>query len=222
MSSSMNFEFDMITTRGGDSGKSSLFGGERRIKSDPVFTVLGNLDELTSGLGICRSAINISRASRSLGMDSRRKDSPGADSHGNDMAADIRSIQQELQNIAALIATPVSSLNTIKPLGKTDSEWESFLREKLNELERTESRYIAHITITDFIIPGDTEVSARFDLARTVCRRAERSLVSYIQMLPTEYYRRAQNYLNRLSDCLFVMARYFEQNFSADSSGAQG
>ena len=199
----MTIEFNMITTRGGDRGKSSLLGGERRLKSDPVFAILGDLDELASCLGLCRTAL---RAAAILAKPSQ------LDTKATAMATEIRTIQQELQNISALIATPVSSLNTIKTLGRTDTEWTRYLGQQLEALEQMESRYLEHIELSGFIIPGDNEISARLDVARTVCRRLERGMVTYVQGLLTDYYRLTQNYLNRLSDCLFVMARYVDQN----------
>lgn len=199
----MSIDFTMITTRGGDSGKSSLFGGERRLKSEPIFAVLGELDELTSALGLCRSALNtiISHTSSQT--------PPEAISR---MSAEVRDIQQDLQNILSLMATPVSDLNTIKPLGRTDEGWTSYLRSLLENLEEREARYMENIQLSGFIIPGDLESSARIDFARAICRRAERTVIIYIQSLPTDYYRLVQNYLNRLSDYLFVIARYLEQN----------
>jgi cob(I)alamin adenosyltransferase len=189
----MAMEFDMITTRGGDGGKSGLFGGERRFKSEQVFSVLGDIDELVSFLGMVRTLARDPAFARDA-----------ADT-------ELREIQKALQDISAVIATPVSSINKIKPLGKTDEQWTSYLVKLLDRLEEIEKSYIGAISLNGFIIPGSNELSARFDVARTICRRAERQMVDYIRNLSTDYLRLAQNYLNRLSDCLFVYARHIEQ-----------
>ncbi len=190
----MSVDFEMITTRGGDGGKSGLFGGERRFKYEPVFSVLGDIDELVSFMGLARCALSADSAEEKT------------------MARELHNIQKELQNISAVIATPVSGINTIKPLGKNETAWVTHLQHALESLEKIEKRYMQHISLDGFIIPGSSEVCARLDVCRTVCRRAERQMVSYIKNLATEYLRLAHNYLNRLSDCLFVYARYIEQN----------
>jgi cob(I)alamin adenosyltransferase len=190
----VSIDFEMITTRGGDSGKSGLFGGERRYKSEQVFAVLGDIDELVSMLGMVRTEA--------------RSRQPAEEQ----MDRELYEIQQALQNISALIATPVSNLNKIKPLGKTDKQWTSYLTKLLERLEGIEKSYIGEIKLDGFIIPGSNELSARLDVSRTICRRAERQVVGYIQNLSTDYLRLCQNYLNRLSDCLFVYGRHVEQN----------
>lgn len=198
----MKIEFEMITTRGGDGGKSSLFGGERREKSDPVFAVLGDIDELVSQLGVVRPELRSPRSG----------DPAVARTVAARLDGQILSIQKELQNISAVIATPVNAINKIKPLGKNEKQWISYLTSLIDGLEKVEMEYIGNIELDGFIIPGSNELCARLDLSRAVCRRAERQLVNYVQRLPAEYLRLAQNYVNRLSDALFVFARYLEQN----------
>lgn len=207
----MAIDFSMITTRGGDTGKSSLFGGERRFKSEPVFAVLGDIDELVSVIGLARASLTASAEQESGDRGLRGSERNIRHLH-HDMKDRIREIQKELQNISALIATPLSGLNKIRPLGKDESAWVEYLNEILDGLETSEEQYMAHIRLDGFIIPGDEEQSARLDVARTVCRRVERQFISFMQSLSTEYYRLVQNYINRLSDLLFILGRFIEQN----------
>lgn len=217
----MAIDFSMITTRGGDTGKSSLFGGERRYKSEPVFTILGEIDELVSVIGMARAAmaepgeqgfpVPPDREQPRRGKPDGERPRDTLRLHG-ELKSRVREIQKELQNISALIATPLSGINKIRPLNKDEHAWVDYLHEIISGLETSEERYIAHIRLDGFIIPGDDERSARLDVARTVCRRVERHVISFMQNLSTEYYRLVQNYINRLSDLLFILARFIEQN----------
>ncbi len=94
--------------------------------------------------------------------------------------------------------------------GRLDGHFD--LAGRLSELESHIQDLLARTEIpAAFVNPGACESSARLDLARTVCRRAERSLVTLIRERGRVDLALAQNFVNRLSDYLFVLARHVEQ-----------
>ena len=184
-------EFSQITTRGGDSGESTLFNGERRSKDDPLFHLLGDLDELTSSLGVAVAGL--------------RKFSPLSE---NDKRMirwlhHIDQIQADLIILSGMVANPDNrSKLKIKPLNeKSTGKLEIFQKEMMETTEFP----------PEFIHPGKTLYSAWIDVSRTVCRKCERQIVSLIRNDVMNHLIPCQVYLNRLSDMLFVSARYWEQ-----------
>lgn len=186
--SKKTLDFDMVTTKGGDGGKTALYSGEFIFKNDIHFTVLGEVDELSSNLGLLRHA--------DLEPDSRRN---------------LRVVQQCLYRLMSVVATQpqnrelYSSLQAIQEADIVQLEhWQKHL------LDSTEIQ-------SGFVIPGDGSLaSAQLDVARTVARRCERSMVDFIvregsrqENAPDLYL--CQRYLNRLSDYLFVLARHADQ-----------
>jgi cob(I)alamin adenosyltransferase len=183
------FEFEKVTTRGGDRGMTSLYNGERLAKDDPVFELLGDLDELNSWLGMVRASL----PERESGT--------------------IRTVQQRLLVIGSEVATPKNDplYREIPHLGEAD----------LEALELAERELLDRTTIAPrFILPGDSPESALADLARTVCRRAERKMVSHIRSRGAVHLASGQVYLNRLSDFLFVLARSLAESRKEKDRGA--
>ena len=179
-------DFDAVTTRAGDSGRSGAYSGEQLAKDDPLFEFLGTLDELNSWLGLIKAAVR-------HGLEVGFQDALSSDRH-------IDAVQRNLHRIAAQTATsPQSELyKALDPLTAAD----------LSALEGQEKALISATKIDeDFIVPGGTRLGATIDIARTVCRRAERRYVTWLQGrdLPIPL-----KYLNRLSDYLFVLARTYE------------
>ena len=68
--------------------------------------------------------------------------------------------------------------------------------------------------LTNFILPGGNETIAQVQIARAVCRRAERTLIHWVLSENKENYQIAIAFLNRLSDYLFMLSRYLHQEFS--------
>jgi cob(I)alamin adenosyltransferase len=175
------YEFSQITTRGGDTGESSLADGERRRKDDLYFETLGALDELVSYLGVVRS-----------GMDRKNADV-------------LSEIQKTLQNIAGMVAVPRRSelFEAAPKIGK----------EEVKKLEKEEERLMKKTTIpSEFIRPGKTSLSSHIHVARTICRRTERRIVTCIRERGLSHLIPAQNYLNRLADYLFILAVWKEKH----------
>lgn len=110
----------------------------------------------------------------------------------------LRRVQAELFVIGSQLATPEGSPHR-SSLPELDEQMIGRLE---SEIDRTETALPA---LRNFILPGGSETAARLHLARTVCRRAERLIVAYAgeHRAPT----RVIEYLNRLSDWLFVQAR---------------
>ena len=179
-------DFDMVTTKGGDRGESSLADGERRVKDDPLFEAMGDVDELSSFLGLVRVESSLTRTI--------------------DM---VHQIQEDLLRVGAEIAAPPHSKmrERIHSLVDEDIErlesWESEL------LRTTEIKPV-------FILPGDSRASAYLDVARAVARRSERGVVSCIRGIGRSDLAMVQRYLNRLSDLLFIMARAESSGASAE------
>jgi cob(I)alamin adenosyltransferase len=171
---------DRVYTRGGDQGETSLIGGERVSKADPRLECYGTVDELNATLGLVRVALASSAA-------------------GPHLLPIIARVQNELFNLGAELAAPAP--------------------ERRAKLPRIEQRHIDALerdidavnddlpALTSFVLPGGGAASASFHLARTVCRRAERLVVALARTediggtLPIQY-------LNRLSDALFVWGRW--------------
>ncbi len=113
---------------------------------------------------------------------------------------EIKVIQRTLQDINSLIATSVEEKRIyLTQIKQRDIEY----------LEEIESKYLktSHIT-HEFVLPGsESKLSAFLDLARTVTRRSERRLVTFIDTYNREDLSLCLVYLNRLSDLLFIMAR---------------
>jgi cob(I)alamin adenosyltransferase len=175
------YDFDLVTTKGGDTGETSLYDGSRRRKDDILFNTVGDIDELSSWLGVVRSHIK----------------------HRQSIMF-IKRVQGDLIKIGAMIATPVHS-----------SQWktlELIVENDVAEIERIENIVLNKTKIElKFILPGRTAESSWIDVARTVCRRAERNIISCIRDRHMTQLYECQKYLNRLSDYLFILARWTEQ-----------
>ncbi len=171
-----------IYTGSGDKGKTSLFSGERVDKFNKRVEAYGAIDELNSILGVLASYISEPNA----GMISR-----------------IRTIQADLMAIGALLAaTPGSRI--FKSLAGIPLEKIKWLEKNIDEMNEQLS------SLKGFILPGGHISASWAHVARAVCRRAERRMLG-IPPGPNELSKDMENafvYINRLSDYLFVMARY--------------
>jgi len=165
-----------IYTKTGDEGETSLFGGMRVPKDDSRVRAYGDVDELNAALGL---AMALEPADSALA-----------------------SIQRDLFTIGAELATPDPA-----KLGKAVNRSGAAIGgSDVAALEDLIDQHEAQLTpLKNFILPGGTPKAAAFHLARTICRRAERSVVtlSHHQKINPAMV----HYLNRLSDLLFVMAR---------------
>jgi len=166
-----------IYTKTGDSGETSLFGGGRVPKSHPRVRAYGDVDELSSALGVVR-------ATEPRDLEDRL----------------LESVQRNLFAIGGHLATP-NPEKVALALAKADLS-----HDQVDELEATIDRATEELPpLTAFILPAGTPKAAALHLARTICRRAERSVVQLSQESPVpELF---LEYLNRLSDALFVLAR---------------
>jgi cob(I)alamin adenosyltransferase len=171
---------DRVYTKAGDKGETSLIGGERVSKADPRLDCYGTIDEVNAVIGLVIEALAESAA-------------------GPHLTPIMRRVQNELFNLGCELATPDA--------------------ERRAKLPRIEGRHVQALerdidavndelpALSSFVLPGGGWASAYFHLARTVCRRAERLVVGLSEAeeiggeLPVQY-------LNRLSDALFVWGRW--------------
>lgn len=166
-----------VYTRTGDDGTTALATGERVPKDSPRVQVCGTVDELNSHLGVVLAA------------------HPGAR-----LGAELRRIQNELFHLGAELATPRSP-KQMAARGPVIEEHHVLALERLMDALSE-----ALSPLENFVLPGGTTAAAQLHVARAVCRRAERELVSLAGVAAVGGP--ALRYLNRLSDALFVMARF--------------
>lgn len=111
-------------------------------------------------------------------------------------------VQSELFDVGAELSTPDAKARDMERIGD----------ENISELERAIDRFDAELEpLKQFILPAGADVSARLHFARTVCRRAERRVVSLRKVHEANIREEILIYLNRLSDLLFVLARWVNQ-----------
>lgn len=172
-----------IYTRTGDSGSTGLWGGARTSKDDPRVAAYGEADELNSVLGLARASLPAAAWARSL---DRR----------------LARVQEELFVIGALLASTPEGLKRLEAPFDRGVEPSSVVR-----LEGEIDGMTAELKpLRRFVLPGGGSPGAWLHLARTVCRRAERTAVALARReAPPEGL---LAYLNRLSDWLFTAARW--------------
>jgi cob(I)alamin adenosyltransferase len=165
-----------VYTRTGDDGTTALTGGERLAKDAPRIAAYGTVDELSSAIGLAVAA----------GLAPR-------------LHAALSSIQNELFHLGSDLAMTEED-KAKRPVPVIESR-------HVEALERLMDELTAELgPLDNFILPGGAPGAAALHLARTICRRAERLLVTLARAEPVGPF--ALPYLNRLSDALFVMARY--------------
>jgi cob(I)alamin adenosyltransferase len=183
-----------IYTRAGDRGDTALSTGERARKSHPRVAAYGSVDEANACIGLARQ--------HSAG-------DPVLD-------AMLRRVQNELFDLGADLSTPARGVRPgVAALRITEAQVERLEREidHLNaELE----------PLNSFVLPGGTPAAAALHLARTVCRRAERDAVALAEHPGEDVSHPALKYLNRLSDLLFVAARWANDKGRSDVLWAPG
>lgn len=166
-----------IYTKTGDDGDTGLFGGGRVPKDHPRVVAYGDVDELNAVIGMARSVEMMPRIDEVLAP-----------------------VQRDLFSLGALLATP--DLEKMK---------EQLVKARISDariaqLEQTIDDGEAELEpLKAFILPGGTQKAAALHVARTVCRRAERSVITLQK--DVEVPQIVIVYLNRLSDLLFVLAR---------------
>ncbi len=178
-----NLSLHRIYTRSGDAGDTRLVNGRRVRKDDPKVEAYGTVDELIALVGRARESL---RATKS--------DDVALAPLGDTLLR----VQHELFNLGSEIATDPGSLGPQQP------------RTVVAQVERLEAEIDAINAdlrpLKSFVLPGGSALNADLHVCRTVCRRAERALVSLAASesgldLPLRY-------LNRLSDALFVWSRW--------------
>ena len=180
-------KLDKIYTRGGDGGETSLATGARRRKDDIRVEAFGVIDETNAAIGVARLSIEARDASL------------------DDMLARI---QNELFDLGAELATPPDPKKPLDPAMRlviTPAQVER-LENDIDALNATLS------PLKSFVLPGGTPAAAHLHVARTVCRRAERVMVSLGETKGEELSPTAFAYVNRLSDFLFVASRYVNRD----------
>jgi cob(I)alamin adenosyltransferase len=175
-----------IYTRRGDSGQTSLAGGQRVAKDALRIECYGTVDELNAAVG---------SACVQASLDARTQE----------LSSILLRVQHELFNLGSILATipedvgPQQPRVTAADIAQLESEIDA-MNDSLPPLR-------------SFVLPGGTEINARLHLARTVCRRAERLTVALSRQESVSG--EAVQYLNRLSDALFVWSRWVNHKLGA-------
>ena len=183
-----------VATRRGDDGTTGLLYGEERVPKDDVRTeACGTIDEAVAALGLARAEL-ILEAQR------------GALPRVIDGLADtILHIQRELFAAGAEVATASGAADRQRP-GET-----RVTAEMVHGLDELLARMEDCVPLPrEFVVPGETRLSAALEVARTVVRRAERRTVAVRRAQPVSDDHLIA-YLNRLADLLWVLARAAEQ-----------
>lgn len=190
----MGKRLTQIATRTGDDGTTGLGDGSRTDKDSLRITVLGDIDELNSVIGLLRTEAIPAEIDKALS-----------------------DIQHDLFDLGGELSIPGYTMLGPTQVARLD-EW---LEEYNAGLPR----------LAEFILPGGSRAAALAHLARTVCRRSERALVALARTEPVQDA--ARQYVNRLSDLLFVLSRVlnrhaggqdvqWQQRKNADSSAQAG
>jgi cob(I)alamin adenosyltransferase len=167
-----------IYTKTGDDGTTALGDMSRVRKTDPRVAAYADCDETNAALGVALALGALTE----------------------DVAAVIRTIQNDLFDVGADLCTPVRPDPTYPPLRVEDGY--------VTRLENWCDRFNAELPKLDsFILPGGTPGAALLHQARVLARRAERSAWALYEADPGTTNRTALLYLNRLSDLLFILAR---------------
>jgi cob(I)alamin adenosyltransferase len=184
-----------IATKTGDSGETSLMYGRRVPKDDPRVDVTGCIDELNAALGLARVTV-----SDSFVMEQ------------------IFAAQKELIIVMGELATAPDDLAryTKDGFSLTSPEMVDRLTAVIDDLEKDK---LLHFK--GWAIPGSTLDSAALDLARTICRRAERRVATLARETKA-FNQEILRYLNRLSDLCWLLERYTEKNFRTKSDNSEG
>ena len=174
-----------IYTKTGDKGTTSLYGGTKVDKDNLRIETYGTIDELNSYIGLIRSyPVNLL------------------------LMEELIIIQKDLFNIGAELATPADKLMLAngKPRLKVMISEEQIrqLEEWIDDMDETLE------AMTHFILPGGNQASSHTHVARCICRRAERLIVSLSKQ--EEIRPELFKYINRLSDYLFTAARKIAKN----------
>ena len=180
-------KLDKIYTRGGDGGETSLATGARRRKDDIRVEAFGVIDEANAAIGVVRVSIE----ARDALLD-----------------AMLARIQNELFDLGAELATPQD------PKKPTDaSQRLVIVPSQVERMEKDIDQLNADLgPLTSFVLPGGMPAAAHLHIARTICRRAERILVTLGETKGEELSPTAFAYVNRLSDFLFVASRYVNRD----------
>ena len=169
-----------LYTRTGDDGTTGLFSGARVSKDHPRIEAYGTVDELNAVLGLVLAACD-----RGHAFERRTHEV-------------ISALQSRLFDIGADLATPEGAKQQAK-IHRIDDADVSEAEAWIDEMEG------ANPPLRTFVMPAGTELAARLHLARTVCRRAERAIISLGSIEPVGDP--LLRYMNRLSDLFFAMAR---------------
>jgi cob(I)alamin adenosyltransferase len=177
------FRLTKIYTRTGDAGETGLVTGQRVRKDDLRIAAYGDVDELNSMLGLAR-ATNRARTDGASGR------------------ATLDDWLRDVQNELFLVGSDLACVLTDRPkqmkvVGDAEA---TRLEQRIDEMNAVLG------PLTEFILPGGGRLGAELHLARTICRRAERCAVALAAREPVDPA--TIRYLNRLSDFLFVAARW--------------
>lgn len=174
----MTFRINRVYTRSGDDGHTGLVSGKRVLKSDARVQAYGEVDELNSVLGCLKEELPADDSLRPL----------------------IEFLQQGLFDLGGELATPAD--------GEYAGMWKAS-DANVKVFEELCDRYGDSLPeLTSFILPGGNKTASWFHLARSTARRAERALVGLAQNPEEKVNPFAIQYLNRLSDLLFILARH--------------
>ena len=200
----ISFDSAVATGRGDDGTTGLLFGGDRVRKDDPRTEAYGTLDEAVAALGLARAEL---RMKADYGVLSPRF---------GGLADLILRLQRELFVAGAELAT-----NPDARAKQRDGETR-VTAAMVDALDATLREAEASIELPrEFVVPGETRVSAALELARTLVRRAERRTVTLAAGDPAIAASPLMPYLNRLADLLWILARAAEQAEARDPTAAR-
>jgi cob(I)alamin adenosyltransferase len=174
---------DRVYTRTGDDGSTSLLGGKRVRKDHARVEAYGCLDELNTGIGLARAALSVEKLPAT---------------HRKALDARLHDIQNRLFDLGSVLSTPDAVLAQKLPLPGQDSI--TALEVSMDAMNK------ALKPLKSFVLPGGCASNAWLHHCRAACRRAERRVITLgrTASVPSG----AVRYLNRLSDWLFVAARF--------------
>jgi len=183
----MMVKLNKIYTKTGDEGLTGLTDGSRIKKHHVRTSAYGTVDELNSILGIIVNLLHQKK--------------------NNELKLLLNKIQNDLFDLGADLSTPYSDEENFKSL--------RIVEKQINNLEKLIDKFNKNLNpLNSFILPGGSEIAAWLHLARTVARRAERDTSKLSEKEKINKF--SLIYLNRLSDLLFVISRFANNNGKKD------